>query len=77
MSKNIYQSEQIYNYDDLTARLELCDELQKGLDDIAAGRVHSEEEVNAMLDTIFEGYNLKWHTPLNILLVLKLILKHQ
>ena len=59
MSKNIYQSEQIYNYDDLTARLELCDELQKGLDDIAAGRVHSEEEVNAMLDTIFEGYNLK------------------
>ncbi|MBQ7883291.1 MAG: hypothetical protein IJ320_02885 [Phascolarctobacterium sp.] len=59
MSKTISQSEYIRNYDDLTARLELYDELKKGLDDIEAGRVHSEEEVNAMLDAMFEGYNLK------------------
>lgn len=59
MSKTISQSEYTHNYDDLTARLELYDELKKGLDDIEAGRVHSEEEVNAMLDAMFEGYNLK------------------
>lgn len=59
MSKTISQSEYTHNYDDLIARLELYDELKKGLDDIEAGRVHSEEEVNAMLDAMFEGYNLK------------------
>ena len=59
MSKTISQSEYTHNYDDLTAKLELYDELKKGLDDIEAGRVHSEEEVNAMLDAMFEGYNLK------------------
>ncbi|MBQ8418552.1 MAG: hypothetical protein IJX10_08000 [Phascolarctobacterium sp.] len=44
MPKTISQSEHIHNYDDITARLELYDELKKGLDDIAAGRVLSEEE---------------------------------
>ena len=59
MPKAISQTEYIHNYDDLTARLDLYDELRKGLDDIEAGRVHSEEEVNAMLDAMFEGYNFK------------------
>ena len=49
MSKTISQSEYIHNYDALTARLELYDELQKGLDDIAAGRTIPAEKVFAML----------------------------
>lgn len=59
MSKTISQSEYIHNYDDLTARLELYDELQKGLDDIAAGRTIPAEEVHARLEKKFEGYNFK------------------
>lgn len=50
MSKTISQSEYIHNYDALTARLELYDELQKGLDDIAAGRTIPAEEVHARLE---------------------------
>ncbi len=55
MSKTISQSEYIHNNDDLTARLELYDELQKGLDDIAAGRVLSEEEFFATLRAELEA----------------------
>lgn len=56
MSKTISQSEYIHNNDDLTARLELYDELQKGLDDIAAGRVLSEEEFFATLRAELEAW---------------------
>lgn len=59
MSKTISQSEYIHNYDDTTARLELYDELQKGLDDIAAGRTNPAEEVHARLLKKFEGYDFK------------------
>lgn len=38
---------------------ELYSELQKGLDDIAAGRTYTEEEVFAMLDKKFEGYDFE------------------
>ncbi len=55
MSKTISQSEYIHNYDDTTARLELYDELQKGLDDIAAGRVLSEEEFFSTLRAELEA----------------------
>ena len=49
----------IDHYEELIARFELYNELQKGLDDIAAGRTYSEEEVFAMLDKKFEGYDFK------------------
>ena len=59
MSKTISQSEYTHNYDDLTARLELYDELKKGLDDIEAGRTIPAEEVHATLAKKFERYNIK------------------
>ena len=59
MPKTISQSEHIHNYDDITARLELYDELKKGLDDIAAGRTIPAEEVHARLAQKFEGYDFK------------------
>lgn len=59
MSKTISQSEYIHNYDDTAARLELYDELQKGLDDIAAGRTSPAEEVHTRLLKKFEGYDFK------------------
>ena len=59
MSKTISQSEYTHNYDDLTARLELYDELKKGLDDIEAGRTIPAEEVHAKLAKKFERYNIK------------------
>ena len=49
----------IDHYEELTARFELYSELQKGLDDIAAGRTYTEEEVFAILDKKFEGYDFK------------------
>ncbi len=49
----------IDHYEELTARFELYCELQKGLDDIAVGRTYTEEEVFAMLDKKFEGYDFK------------------
>lgn len=39
----------IDHYEELTARFTLYNELQKGLDDIAAGRTYTEEEVFAKL----------------------------
>ena len=63
MAKIISQSEHIHNYDDITARLELYDELKKGLDDIVAGRTIPAEEVHTRLAKKFEGYDLKWHIP--------------
>ena len=39
--------------DEKAARIELLNELQKGLDDIKAGRTYSEEEFFAMLDERF------------------------
>ena len=59
MSKTISQNEYIHDYDNLTARLDLYDELQKGLDDIAAGRTSPAEEVHARLLKKFEGYDFK------------------
>ena len=59
MSKTISQSEYTHNYDDLNARLELYDELKKGLDDIEAGRTIPAAEVHAKLAKKFERYNLK------------------
>ena len=59
MPKTISQSNHFQNYDNIAAKIELYNELQKGLDDIAAGRTYSEEEVFAMLDKIFEQNNLK------------------
>ena len=56
MSKTISQSEYIHDYDDITARLDLYDELRKGLDDIEAGRVLSEEEFFARLRTELEAW---------------------
>lgn len=55
MPKTISQTEYIHNYDDLTARLDLYDELRKGLDDIEAGRVLSEEEFFARLRAELEA----------------------
>lgn len=59
MPITISQSEHIHNYDDITARLELYDELKKGLDDIAAGRTIPAEEVFAMFRKKFEEFDLE------------------
>lgn len=59
MSKTISQNEYINDYDNLTARLDLYDELRKGLDDIEAGRTIPAEEVHARLAKKFERYNFK------------------
>ncbi len=43
----------------LAARHELYSELQKGLDDIKAGRTITLEEFSAMMDKKFERYGFK------------------
>ena len=49
----------IAHYEELIARFELYSKIQEGLNDIAAERTYSEEEVFSMLDKKFEGYDFK------------------
>ena len=59
MSKTISQAEYTHNYDDLTAKMELYDELKKCLNDIAADRTYTKEEFFVMLDKKFKEYDSK------------------
>ena len=57
MTENPNNTNDNIEFDEDIARQELLNELQKGLDDIKAGRVYSEEEVNAMLDKMCKKDN--------------------
>lgn len=59
MTENPNTTNDNIELDEDTARQELLSELQKGLDDIEAGRTIPAEEVHAKLAKIFEGYDFE------------------
>lgn len=59
MTENPNTTNDNIELDEDTARQELLSELQKGLDDIEAGRTIPAEEVHAKLAKIFERYDFE------------------